>query len=495
MATVVDSLFITLGMKTADVDKSMKRVQDKVRSGVRRLVGFFAPLAGALSFGALASSFWSTAGAVDALSRQVDINVEALQQWQGAARQAGVSAQNFDAFIQKIGADVRGTGRTVEGELGGLVDRFAGLSDLEAVRLGDSLQIPADVVDLLRRGRTELSGMLKDQLRQGVLRSRDIETYRRLRMGIDRLKNAFVSLSGTLVSALGPAIEWVGDKITDVVDFLREHEPFTKAFFTGIALAITAVLIPALTSLGIAMLLNPLTWVFAIIAAAVTAVALLIDDMIVSLRGGKSLFDWKPWAEQMQKIWRRLQLIWKALKTIWDGATKAFSTLIRWVDRGKKAIDRFVDDVSNLFRDMWTKFEEDFPNLAAWAKDSARIIEEVLAPAIDGLAEKLDILPSWTDFLKSANPFSLFLFTDDNFTDRTKRFWGIDSDEALPPSVTGDTSNTDIRIEQNSTFNVVGEAADRAADRVLGLQGKLAKDTAVGVFNALRGRTATGVNQ
>lgn len=352
MATAVDAIFVSLGLRTDQLEQGLKKVENRISQGVKRIAGYFLPLAGALSINAIASTFFQTAEAVDNLSRQLNINAETLQAWQGAAQQAGVGGGTFDGFLSKLADDVRGTGRTVEDELLRLNAQFSGLSDVQAERLGKKNGISTDVVTFLRMQRSELEEILETEYELGVLRNRDIERAKRLEKANDRLRKSFTALSGALIGAVTPALEWITTKATDFVNFLRKHETFTKAFFIGVAAAITGFMLPALASLAAAVWANPLTWIFAAIAAAVTIVALLIDDLIVSMRGGKSLFDWSPLVDSVKAIWQELQPLIDILGDLWDATKPVRDFFARALGPAIKAGIAFIVSFVKSFTDL-----------------------------------------------------------------------------------------------------------------------------------------------
>ena len=88
----------------------------------------------------------------------------------------------------------------------------------------------------------------------------------------------------------------------------------------------------ALIALGIAwavlnrgLLFSPI----GIILGLLTALMLLIDDLIVYMNGGKSLFDkyWQPFIDGAKAAWEFAKTFWEFLKALWSGDTKKIKSL------------------------------------------------------------------------------------------------------------------------------------------------------------------------
>lgn len=93
-----------------------------------------------------------------------------------------------------------------------------------------------------------------------------------------------------------PVLTKMSEKLTETITFMQRHEPFVIAFFTGIAIVLTAKLLPAVKKVGAGFLSwvknNP---VLAALSLIILGIALIIDDLITYANGGKSAFEglWK----------------------------------------------------------------------------------------------------------------------------------------------------------------------------------------------------------
>lgn len=114
----------------------------------------------------------------------------------------------------------------------------------------------------------------------------DIELYKKCREGVVKFNIAMADLSAKIVREFHPAIKMGVDILNRFSGWVKENEHNIVRFFMVAAGVITAVFIPALVKMGLALLWNPLTGL--IIALGV--LILVLDDLITYARGGRSVF-------------------------------------------------------------------------------------------------------------------------------------------------------------------------------------------------------------
>lgn len=102
----------------------------------------------------------------------------------------------------------------------------------------------------------------KQALLQRVNRE-DIELYKKGREAITKFQISMASFSTTLMRALSPAIRWITEGLNKFSDWIDRNQTNIIRFLTVLGSIITAVLIPAFIRMAIAMLANPLTWIIA----------------------------------------------------------------------------------------------------------------------------------------------------------------------------------------------------------------------------------------
>ena len=114
----------------------------------------------------------------------------------------------------------------------------------------------------------------------------DIELYKKCREGVVKFNIAMADLSAKIVREFHPAIKMGVDILNRFSGWVKENEHNIVRFFMVAAGVITAVFIPALVKMGLALLWNPLTGLI----IALGALILVLDDLITYARGGRSAF-------------------------------------------------------------------------------------------------------------------------------------------------------------------------------------------------------------
>ena len=114
----------------------------------------------------------------------------------------------------------------------------------------------------------------------------DIDLYKKCREGVVKFNIAMADLSAKIVREFHPAIKMGVDILNRFSGWVKENEHNIVRFFMVAAGVITAVFIPALVKMGLALLWNPLTGL--IIALGV--LILVLDDLITYARGGRTVF-------------------------------------------------------------------------------------------------------------------------------------------------------------------------------------------------------------
>lgn len=114
----------------------------------------------------------------------------------------------------------------------------------------------------------------------------DIDLYKKCREGVVKFNIAMADLSAKIVREFHPAIKLGVDILNRFSGWVKENEHNIVRFFMVAAGVITAVFLPALAKMGLALLWNPLTGL--IIALGI--LILVLDDLITYARGGRTVF-------------------------------------------------------------------------------------------------------------------------------------------------------------------------------------------------------------
>lgn len=308
-------MVIALGLDPRGVKQGMNQAEGMIQSGLSKIGNLVkniaAPIAGAFAASELFNSYVNGATALDRLSKSLGMDIERLQEWQGAARSAGVDAEEvgnifrdmndyitdatrFDSGpLKEIAAqlgisltDVNGAARNSEAVLLDLADAFQSVGSQEATGYGMQLSFDPGMIALLQQGRGALEDLFREQRELGIYTKQDAEIAARFNRELGDLWQSMKAGSAVILRMIVPAMTKMIDWIERGVKFMRQHEDSVEIFFKIFAAAITAVAIPALARLAKATLTNP----FTLLIAGAVALALALEDLFGWMNGKEAAF-------------------------------------------------------------------------------------------------------------------------------------------------------------------------------------------------------------
>ena len=298
--------------------KKMEGAGLKGASGFGRLLPVLgkvtAILGGVAALKGMASHYLSTAAALDRTSRSLNMNMQQLQAWQGAAQSMGVEAEEVGNFFRDFNdyivdankfdsgplkdiakelgislKDARGQMRATEDVVMDLSDAFLRVGSQQATAYGMQLSLDPGMIALMQKGRAELGALLKAQKELAVYQKQDAELARKMSIAWQTLTKGLEAGGAQLMRVVGPVLEWLAEKVSAAVVWMRENQFFVTAFFTVLAGILLKIGIPAMLSFAKATMtaMAPLMPLI----AAVTAVALAFDDLWAFITGGDSALE------------------------------------------------------------------------------------------------------------------------------------------------------------------------------------------------------------
>lgn len=362
MASVIDALLITLGVDSSGVKSGMAQAENTIAASAKNIMNnILAPLAAALAIGSAFKEYLAGAQAVGNLANTLNENQEDMQAWAQAVERAGGDASAFEGslvslnskmleFAQtgtssaapalaQLGISARDSNGNIKSSID-IMQELARVADtMDPARfqaLTSSLGIDSGTLLLLKQGSISVDELVARQKLLGVYTAEDSAIATKMGNAIKDLMQVLKSISTVIMRFVLPPLTWLTDKMVKFVLFIREHEVFLRAVISGIAAVLTAVLLPAMIKIGAAALANPLTWIFIAVAAAVLAVSLLIEDLYVYIKGGKSSLGefWSMFgsgeevAAKLSKAWAKLK---EFFSSFLDVAVKNFKLLVKTV--------------------------------------------------------------------------------------------------------------------------------------------------------------------
>ena len=310
MSKIVDTLYIALGIDPSKLDKGLSIAQSKLAVGLKSAMSkVFAPLlAGAtLSFGALFDSITKELGQMNALSKAYNVSIEEMTAWSRAIENAGGSVEGFDQtlatlnrnltrmavtghsrvepFFEAMGLDATELAqKPITKALEEITKAIEGMDKRTSANLLRGMGFDAASIKLLQSGTKGLKELIDKQKELGVYNLKDAEALAKMKKGfreiISLLKTAFVPIFTLIISGASRMTQY----LVSAVLLIRRNMDALKVVALGLAIVFQLPLMKALMDFGRVLMTNP-------VVALVTAIAgllLLLDDLIVYSKGGKS---------------------------------------------------------------------------------------------------------------------------------------------------------------------------------------------------------------
>ena len=300
MASISDTIFISLGLKTADFSKSMDKAKDNVKktsselakgadqvagkaigqlAGIARMVA--APLAGAMSIGSMIKSYFGGVAQV---------------------------AQMTGAYSPKL--------------------------------------------DEWRKKRALLNRVTQE----------DIQLYKKSREALTKFQITMADLSAKIMRQTSPAIKFLAEMLTKVSDWVDAHSDDIVRFITIVASLIGTALIPRLLKMAAAMALNPITWIVAALiglAAVIDDLIVWLEGGESALGDFWSMFGSRE--EVLEKIQKAIKWVTETLKELWEIIKTGIKAAITWLDEFWTACsgtDRVLDALREAFESVMQTMED-----------------------------------------------------------------------------------------------------------------------------------------
>ena len=271
--------FKNLGKATDKAEESFRNIASSIKGAFASFVGFHAFLSGAN--GAIQSI-----RDVGNASRELNVDVTALDAWGHAVQRTGGTAQQFQSSLKSLAEHFGTTGETALRVLPRLADLFQKLNPRQAQQYGKSLGLDLPTILLLQQGRREVEAVIAQQQKLGLVTKEQTEITRKYDNALYDANRAYQEFYRELALPLLPGI-------TKGLNYLIEHKQVAKDTFEGLAVSVGV--------LGTALLtISPLFRVAAAITAISTAYGLLKEDIEFLLDPNKNSFLEKAYGNNPQ---------------------------------------------------------------------------------------------------------------------------------------------------------------------------------------------------
>lgn len=272
-------------------------------------------------------------------------------------------------------------------------------------------------------GGKELEQLIQKQKRLNIVSPEDSKIAQAFSYALLDLQDVFGALMRDFARVILPAFSKLLNIMTDFIDFLRRHKIFVVAFFAGILVALTPILL-TLTKMAVASTLAFAP--FYAIGAIIASVALIFEDLLYYFQGYESvtgkLVKQFPLLEAFIEPLRPIVLsIYDIFKNIyellknpsWDNLTKVFKS-------AGKAIYNLLELPLKGIKALVDGLIERFPVIGVVLKPVQLIVDKIYQAfkaigdlianfSFDKLLESLkSVKDSVSGFLDNINPFNIF---------------------------------------------------------------------------------------
>lgn len=375
MATVVDAIFVTLGLDTSKytaqaenaiktdtrLEKSLDGVEKKGGAVSKNFEGLANAVKGAAKvFASLASATGiirflqnvaeETRQANEEmlkLQASLGLTAEKINGMRGAGAALGGTAEGMTnsmkglnkgmndfvtkgdttllPFMNHLGVsmvDGQGKLRDVDKVMLDLSDSFSKMNSEQAYALGQDMGFDEGTIAALMQGRDAMKEMSDYHAKMYTSSKEELAASRELSKNQAQLSAHWASMKLMIGNAIIPLLVKLTNFAKAFFEFLQDHQKTVKNVFEAMAFVLGAVLIPLFGKALIAALafIAPFAPFILVVTALAAAFTLLYDDYKVWAEGGQSLFDWGKFAELID-----------GTKLSVDALTNGFSNLAKKV--------------------------------------------------------------------------------------------------------------------------------------------------------------------
>lgn len=418
MANIIDSLLIAVKMDNTDLDKGLKQAESKVSSFADRIkVRALAKFGAFASVGFVMSQVKNLTAVADDLGKIADrigADVPKLQSWATASKLAGGSVEAFYGTAERLGSelqriavtgksrllpffesmgvatlDATGKARDVFDVLTDVAGAVEGMDRQTSAGILKRLQLDEGTIGLLQMGKKGMQDLIRYERELGVFQKEDTVIAANYNDAMDRLIRTMNMSFLPVMRLFAPVLTEAAKAMTSAFAFIQKHSLAFEIALAGIALVIGALVLPSLWSLFVAIMTNPITWII----AAIVGLILILEDLYVYAKGGKSQFEdlWKTLGTG-EEVMAAIQGAWDFLKAAAQIAWEILKYILK--DLGIRVLEllRFIAMLGvgamNVFKAIGGFINDYFitPLENAW-NTLKKIIDNL--PSLDGVKDFL----------------------------------------------------------------------------------------------------------
>lgn len=338
---------------------------------------------------------------IDKLGREINITTQDVDAFSGSVAALGGTRSAAQADLSAMAKSFGFAGDSMEKVLQ-TADKVQGMSFSEAKKTLGGLGVEDNgTVEMLMKGREELSRMMETQKDYGGITRESIEqsiSFNNAMLSLEQsaglLKN---SLMGMLIPALAQGLDW----LEKIVVFAKENKNFVTGFFIAVATVVTGKYVHAMKlaqiSTWTAML--PVMAVVAGILLLAAVFALVYDDIMNFIDGndsmiGRILDSYPGLKAVILTVWEAFVVLFDfimsvigvvadivvaayntmntALNEFIDWLTASIQGVMAWGAEFEAVFDTVSDAVVGIFTWLWEQIEE----ILGWISKGMDLVKE-----------------------------------------------------------------------------------------------------------------------
>ena len=234
------------------------------------------------------------------------------------------------------------------------------------IAIASQLGLDEAMIRAFADGGKELEQLINKQKKLNIIDPRDEKIAQKFSYALLDVKDIFTALMRDFARVILPSFTKLLNLFTSFVEFLRKHKIFVTAFFAGILVALT----PILLTLGKMAVASSLAFApFYAIGAIIASLALVFEDLLYYFQGYESVTG------NLVKKFPLLGALIEPLRSIVLGIYDTF-----------KSIYKLITEPS------WDNLSKVFKNVGNVIKSLIEIPIKAIKNIIDGLIDKFPIL-------------------------------------------------------------------------------------------------------
>ena len=223
------------------------------------------------------------------------------------------------------------------------------------------------VVNLIKQKYHELTEAQRENL-ESQLELKDTEA--KLAEAILPIQTGFTNLKNTILEALTPAIQWVSDKVQELIDWFNGLSPATQEVIKTIGMVTGVVLIIVGVLAGLAVAIGVVSFALGIldisllpIIAIILAVIAVITLIVLAIKNWGAITDWlsekwnqfKGWiAGIWDSIKQKCSEVFQGMKTVISNVWNAIKTTVQnAINNVKSKIINGWNNIKNTTSNIW----------------------------------------------------------------------------------------------------------------------------------------------